>query len=150
MANHAQLIEHWRSIAGLPHRSLQLLPVLNDEELIEAYRRATLHAMPSTGEGFGIPVIEAARAGALNVLTPLDVFREVMGSGAIYAAGFDSSAIASALRAALASNRPSLIAHAFQQTCRYTFESVHEKYALPALKHISILASSGRNTKKER
>lgn len=150
MANHAPLIERWRSMAGLPHSSVRLLPVLNDNELIEAYKRATIHAMPSTGEGFGIPVIEAARVGVLNVLTPIEVFREMIGPAAIYAARFDSEAIADALRASLAANRRPLIAHAHQQTHRYTFESVHAKYALPALERIAMLASSRKNARKER
>ncbi len=146
MAGHAPLMERWRSAVNLPHGSLQILPVLNDAQLIEAYTQSTLHAMPSTGEGFGIPVIEAARTGTLNVLTPLPVFQEMMGPGAIYAEGFDARAIAAAIQSALATDPRTLTEHAYLQTHRYTFESIHENYAVPALEKIAMLASTKTNS----
>lgn len=140
MYGQAALVDRWRIASGLPARALRLLPLLSDAELIEAYRRADVHAMPSTGEGFGIPVIEAARSGTVNVLTPLNVFREMMGDAAIYASGFDTNAITEALRAGLAANRTALAERSFARTGNYVFDVVHEFYAEPALESIAQLS----------
>jgi glycosyltransferase involved in cell wall biosynthesis len=140
MSGQAALIDRWRTASGLPERAVRILPLLSDAELIDAYRRADLHAMPSLGEGFGIPVIEAARTGAVNVLTPLHVFREMMGDAAIYSTGFDADSIASALRAGLTVDRTSLGARAFVRSEKYVFAAVHRVYAGPALGHIAQLS----------
>ena len=140
MSGQAALIDRWRTVSGLPERVVRILPLLSDAELIDAYRRADLHAMPSLGEGFGIPVIEAARTGAVNVLTPLDVFHEMMGDAAIYSTGFDADSIASALRTGLTVDRASLETRAFVRSEKYVFAAVHRVYAGPALGHIAQLS----------
>lgn len=139
MAGQEALVESWRVTAGLPQHALRVLPLLSDAELIEAYRRADVHVMPSTGEGFGIPVIEAARSGTLNVLTPLDVFREIMGDSAVYAAGFDASCVSAALLAGLSADRSAMVVQGYARTEQYMFESVHRFYAEPAMRRITQL-----------
>ena len=51
---------------------------------IAIYRQAVLVLLPSAGEGFGLPVIEAMACGALVVASDLPVLREVGGPAAVY------------------------------------------------------------------
>lgn len=57
---------------------------VDDGELDRLYRGASLLVLPSRGEGFGLPILEAFRAGVPVVLSDLDVFREVAGKAAWY------------------------------------------------------------------
>jgi alpha-1,3-rhamnosyl/mannosyltransferase len=54
-------------------------------ELAALYRGAELVALPSFYEGFGLPAIEALRAGAPLIASDLPVLREVAGDAALYA-----------------------------------------------------------------
>jgi glycosyltransferase involved in cell wall biosynthesis len=131
MSDNAELLEQWRQESGLPAADLTILPRLSDEELKRVYSEATLHCMPSTGEGFGIPIIEAARCGTVNVLSPLPVFRELIGNDAIFAASFDAESIAKALKKCLTVDVGSIVRGARARTDRYLFESVHTIDAHP-------------------
>lgn len=55
------------------------------EELAALYRGAELVALPSFYEGFGLPAVEALRAGAPLLASDLPVLREVAGDAALYA-----------------------------------------------------------------
>jgi alpha-1,3-rhamnosyl/mannosyltransferase len=54
-------------------------------DLAALYRGAEVVALPSFYEGFGLPAIEALRAGAPLVASDLPVLREVAGEAALYA-----------------------------------------------------------------
>jgi glycosyltransferase involved in cell wall biosynthesis len=54
-------------------------------EMAALYHGAELVAFPSFYEGFGLPAIEALRAGAPLVASDLPVLREVAGDAALYA-----------------------------------------------------------------
>ncbi|HKI03797.1 MAG TPA: glycosyltransferase family 1 protein [Thermoanaerobaculia bacterium] len=54
-------------------------------ELAALYAGAELVALPSFYEGFGLPAVEALRAGAPLVASDLPVLREVAGDAALYA-----------------------------------------------------------------
>lgn len=55
------------------------------QELSALYQGAELVALPSFYEGFGLPAVEALRAGAPLVASDLPVLREVAGEAALYA-----------------------------------------------------------------
>lgn len=55
-----------------------------DEELQDLYARCTAVVMASEGEGFGLPIIEAAAHGCPVVVRDLPVFRELAGDTARY------------------------------------------------------------------
>ncbi|HEX9943488.1 MAG TPA: glycosyltransferase family 1 protein [Thermoanaerobaculia bacterium] len=55
------------------------------EELAALYQGAELVALPSFYEGFGLPAVEALRAGVPLVVSDLPVLREVAGDAALYA-----------------------------------------------------------------
>lgn len=69
------------------------------DELLEAlYRDATALLMASEGEGYGLPLIEAARHGLPIVCRDLPVFREVAGPHAFYFSASDGAGLAHALQ----------------------------------------------------
>lgn len=51
---------------------------VSDEMLIDCYKQTTAVLIPSEGEGFGIPLIEAAKHGAPLIVRDLPVFREIV------------------------------------------------------------------------
>ncbi len=70
----------------------------SDSLLLALYRRATAMLYASEGEGFGLPLIEAAQHGLAIVCRDLPVFREVAGEHAHYFTGYDGKGLADALR----------------------------------------------------
>jgi glycosyltransferase involved in cell wall biosynthesis len=61
------------------------LGYVSAEELAALYRGAEMVVLPSLYEGFGLPAVEALRAGAPLVASDLPVLREVAGEAALYA-----------------------------------------------------------------
>jgi glycosyltransferase involved in cell wall biosynthesis len=70
--------------AMLKERSIRFVQLagLSDEEMIGQYIRADLVLFPSTFEGFGLPVVEAQKAGRPVITSDLDPMREVAGGAA--------------------------------------------------------------------
>ena len=56
----------------------------SDALLERLYREASAAILPSEGEGFGLPLVEAAHAGLPVIARNLDVFKEIGGEGAYY------------------------------------------------------------------
>ncbi len=67
---------------------------VSDEYLDQIYATSTCLLAPSEGEGFGLPLIEAARHGLSILARDLSVFREVAGVHASYFSGLESTALA--------------------------------------------------------
>ncbi len=61
------------------------LGYVGTEELAALYRGAEMVALPSFYEGFGLPAVEAMRAGAPLLASDIPVLREVAGDAALYA-----------------------------------------------------------------
>ncbi|MCU1430790.1 MAG: glycosyl transferase group 1 [Actinomycetia bacterium] len=70
---------------------------VTDAQLAALYEGCVAVCVPSVAEGFGLPVLEAAAAGAAVVASDLPVFRELAGSIALYAPVGDEQAWADAL-----------------------------------------------------
>lgn len=90
------------SAHGRLHRHLFWLPGVSDEMLTKLYDTSSALLAASVGEGFGLPLIEAAQHGLAIVARNLPVFREVSGEHAYYFDGTDAESLATALRAWLA------------------------------------------------
>lgn len=69
----------------------------SDSTLLELYRRATALLMASEDEGFGLPLIEAARYGLPIIARDIPVFREVCGDHAFYFQGNKPEDLANAI-----------------------------------------------------
>ncbi|AGK48437.1 glycosyl transferases group 1 family protein [Burkholderia thailandensis MSMB121] len=83
-------------------RRLIWLHDADDARLEALYAQADGLVMASEAEGFGLPIVEAARHGKPLFLRDLDVFREVAGSHATYFRAADGGALARELSAWLA------------------------------------------------
>jgi glycosyltransferase involved in cell wall biosynthesis len=70
----------------------------SDEFVEHAYRGCAALMAASLGEGFGLPLIEAALHGLPIVARDIPVFREVAGNGAFYFPDGDAAGLAVALR----------------------------------------------------
>jgi glycosyltransferase involved in cell wall biosynthesis len=92
-----ETIERLRHHPELRKRLFWLKRV-GDEGLVELYRRADALIMASEGEGFGLPLIEAAQHGLPIIARDIPVFREVGGDDAYYFDGNDPGSLASCLK----------------------------------------------------
>jgi glycosyltransferase involved in cell wall biosynthesis len=70
---------------------------ISDEFLEELYAACSALVAASAGEGFGLPLIEAARHGLPLIVRDIAVFREVAGENAFYFSGDTPQAISDAL-----------------------------------------------------
>ena len=80
------------------NKRLIWLEAISDEYLEQLYAAATCLLAPSEGEGFGLPLIEAARHKLPVIARDIPVFREVAGDHAFYFVGKAPSALAEAVR----------------------------------------------------
>ncbi|MBC7671718.1 MAG: glycosyltransferase family 4 protein, partial [Polaromonas sp.] len=70
------------------------LGFVSDEELAALYREAAVFVMPSTYEGFGLPVLEAMRLGTPVICARGSSLPEVAGDAALWVDGDDDSDLA--------------------------------------------------------
>jgi glycosyltransferase involved in cell wall biosynthesis len=71
---------------------------ISDEYLEKVYGASSCLLAPSLGEGFGLPLIEAAQKGLPIIARDIPVFREVAGDHAFYFEGDGPDALASAIK----------------------------------------------------
>ena len=79
-------------------RRLVWLHGISDEYLDRVYQASSCLLFASEGEGFGLPLIEAARHGVPLLARDLPVFREVAGEHAHYFSGASGAALAAAVQ----------------------------------------------------
>jgi glycosyltransferase involved in cell wall biosynthesis len=65
-------------------RRLRFIDNPTDEELLGCYAQSTALLAPSVGEGFGLPLIEAAQFGTPILASDIPVFREIAAEHATY------------------------------------------------------------------
>lgn len=80
-------------------RTLFWLEGISDEYLEKIYSAATCLIAASEGEGFGLPLIEAAQHHLPMIVRDLPVFREIAGEHAFYFEGMSGSDLAQFIRA---------------------------------------------------
>jgi glycosyltransferase involved in cell wall biosynthesis len=85
--SHAELGKHLFWLDGI-----------SDEYLESIYKASACLVSASEGEGFGLPLIEAAKQGIPILLRDLPVFREVAGDHAFYFSGLLAEDLASSVR----------------------------------------------------
>jgi glycosyltransferase involved in cell wall biosynthesis len=77
------LFDKWRNATGardrITHREFVTI-----DELADLYAGASVVALPSLYEGFGLPLLEAMHCGAPAVASSIPAHREVGGDAAIY------------------------------------------------------------------
>ncbi len=86
------------AIARLGLEEAVLLPgFVSDEALACLYSASRALIIPSLGEGFGLPAVEAAACGAPTILSDLPAHRETLGDAALYFQPTDVRALTGAL-----------------------------------------------------
>ena len=103
----------WEHMAGF----------VSDDDLWTLYRRAELFVMPSRYEGFGLPVLEAMRAGTPVVSTDAASLTEVGGAAAQYVSPDDHAGMADAICGVLgdAVRAQAMREAGFAQVARFTW-----------------------------
>jgi alpha-1,3-rhamnosyl/mannosyltransferase len=77
--------------------SLVQLGRVSDRDLTALYQGASVFALPSEHEGFGLPVLEAMNAGVAVVASDIPVMREI-GGPAVLVPALDAEAWSEAIR----------------------------------------------------
>ena len=98
------LCEKLRTHAELNHR-LFWLEGISDEYLEKVYSASTCLIAASCGEGFGLPLIEAAQHGLPILARDIPVFREVAGEHAAYFKSETPEELASAIKSWMADHQ---------------------------------------------
>ena len=91
---------------------LHWLSDASDADLLYGYQHAEAVLCPSTAEGFGLPIAEAARMERPVLCSDIPVFREVGGEGALYFPPNNARALATLIESWLQGERqadPALI-----------------------------------------
>jgi len=93
-----------RRLRGHPElgRRLLWLEGISDEFLQRVYQASTVLLAASEAEGFGLPLVEAARHGLPIIARDIPVFREIAGEHAFYFKGLAPEDLASAIERWLA------------------------------------------------
>jgi glycosyltransferase involved in cell wall biosynthesis len=85
---------------------LHWLSDASDDDLLYAYKNATAVICPSIAEGFGLPVVEAARMGCPVICSDIAVFREIAADGVLYFSPNEPNSLSSLLERWLTGERP--------------------------------------------
>lgn len=91
------------------NRRLFWFEAASDGDLDYLFRRAHSLVYPSVAEGFGLPIVEAARYRIPVIASDLNVFREIAGDGINYFPPGDAFSLAREMRRVLASPEPAHI-----------------------------------------
>ena len=81
---------------------VKLLGYVSDTELTNLYKNSTGFLSPSTYEGFGLPALEAMKAGTIVAASDIPVFKEVYGDNPVYFDPYSVSSIDKALEEIIA------------------------------------------------
>lgn len=104
------------------------LGFVGDDALNECYNRACCLVYPSSYEGFGIPVLEAMRAGCPVVSVRCKAVMEVGGDALIVADETDPRALADAvLRLSATGYRSRMVAAGLEVAGRFSWERTHAR-----------------------
>jgi glycosyltransferase involved in cell wall biosynthesis len=90
------LVEVQKILEG--EENIKAIGFVPDDDLVALYNFATVFAMPSLYEGFGLPVLEALQCGTPVVTTKAGSLYEVAGDAAVYVDPYSESSIASGIQ----------------------------------------------------
>ena len=128
--------ESWAADAGVA-AEVVFTGGLTDDEMVAVLQHAELAVMPSTEEGFGLPVVEAAACGTPVICSNVSSLPEVLEEPAAEFDPFDPAAIARAIEQALtdAPHREALLAAGRRAAERWTWPRVAEQ-AIEAIRDL--------------
>ena len=106
-----------------PVEGVVLAGYVDDDTLSSLYSRARGVVFPSFAEGFGLPLVEAALAGARLAVSDIPVFRWIAGDHPIYFDPHDQDSVVHALRVLLEDAPLAGTGFADAVTRRFSWES---------------------------
>jgi glycosyltransferase involved in cell wall biosynthesis len=111
--------------------TVKFLSGLSDHEVHCAYKLCSLFVLPSSYEGFGIPILEAMAAERPMVLSDIPVFREITQDRGVYFPCDDAEAMAAAIEKVLSSESESarLIGYGKERVKAFSFQSLSGQLA---------------------
>lgn len=118
-----------------PGQAVVVTGTLPDAEMPALFRAASVLAMPSLAEGFGLVVLEALACGSPVVVSQQAPFTEYLGDSvaaghAVYCDPFDVASIAGALARAATPARRASLAHAVPPVCvQHSWAASAERHA---------------------
>lgn len=113
--------------AGIPDQRVVTLRC-DDDTLADLYTTAACFVFPSLVEGFGIPLLEAARYGCPIACSDIPVFREILPCGPAWFDPRSSASVAAALEHSLASEHaPESTAAAKQMAESFSWQRTAEQ-----------------------
>lgn len=119
-----------RELASVPAsvaRRVRHVGFVGDEALNTLYNQAVCLVYPSSYEGFGIPVVEAMRAGCPVVSVACRAVMEVGGDALTIVEELDPRALADAILKTVSSDRSKLIERGLSVAQAYSWEKTHAK-----------------------
>lgn len=119
--------EELAAVPAAMHRRIKHLGFVTDEALNERYNRALCLVYPSSYEGFGIPVLEAMRAGCPVVSTECKAVMEVGGDALTLAADTDPRGLADAvLRLTSTEYRSRMVSTGLEVAKNFSWDKTYE------------------------
>lgn len=115
-------------LSGVPGsvvKRVRHLGFVSDDELNVIYNRAICLVYPSSYEGFGIPVVEAMRAGCPVVSADCQAVREVGRDALTVFFEYDPRAMADAVLKTASSERARLVQQGFAVAKEYSWDATH-------------------------
>lgn len=99
---------------------------VTDDERSTLYANATIFAMPSHYEGFGMPILEAMSYGIPTAVSDIDVFHEVAGDSVVYFDKDNPTSLAESLADLISDNalRNSLVKKGKTHLKTYSWDNV--------------------------
>ena len=120
--------EEFEGIDPAVRARVRHLGFVDEAALNEAYNRAECLLYPSTYEGFGIPPVEAMRAGCPVVSLACDAVLEVGGAALTVAQAAEPDAIAAAVRLVREPAQRERIVHGgLERAAAFSWDTAHER-----------------------
>jgi glycosyltransferase involved in cell wall biosynthesis len=115
---------------------------VSDDDLVALYRGASALVMPSSYEGFGLPVLEAMQLGTPVICVRASSLPEVAGDAAAWVEADDDAQLAAAISQVLSDDRVSrtMRAASLEQAARFTWDQT-ARQTLAAFDEALALAS---------